>query len=444
MFDTISAKFQKIFKGLRSKGRLTEKEIADALREIRIALLEGDVSYQVVKSFISDLKDKAQELQLDQSLNPGQQIIRLVQQELTGLLGGAGKINWSSDGFTKFLVVGLQGTGKTTTCAKLGNYLKNKGKKVLLIAADKYRPAAAEQLRILADSKDLGFFSGKSASDDVLTIIADGIDLAKSNLFDCVIIDTAGRQQINSSLMQELQEINAIVRPNETLLVIDAMVGQEAFSVADEFNKCIDLSGLIITKTDGDARGGATLSARYVTGCPIKFVGTGEKIDQIDLFSPEQMATRILGMGDVIGLIEKIQSMPEAVSLEKRITAGKGKKKFDFNDILAQLESMSKMGSMANILEMLPKQGPFKGLKASDVDEKEIFRNKAIIQSMTLTERSDPKLLNASRKRRIAKGSGTDVPTINRLIKQLEQTQQMMAQLSGMNGKKGPNRSLFR
>jgi len=444
MFDSISAKFQKIFKGLRSKGKLTEKEIADALREIRVALLEGDVSFQVVKVFINDLKEKAQQLQLDQSLNPGQQIIKLVQQELTALLGQSGKINWSSDGFTTFLVVGLQGTGKTTTCAKLGNYLKGKGKKVLLIAADKYRPAAAEQLSILAESRGLGVFVGKSQSDDALKTISDGIDFAKSNLFDCVIIDTAGRQQIDIELMKELQEISSATTPDETLLVIDAMIGQEAFSVAGEFNKYVSLSGLIITKADGDARGGATLSARYVTGSSIKFVGTGEKIEQFELFSPEQMATRILGMGDVIGLIEKLQSIPEAASLEKKIATGKAKKRIDFNDILLQFESMSKMGSMASILEMLPKQGPFKGLKASDIDEKEILRNRAIIQSMTPQERSDPKLLNANRKRRIAKGSGTDVPAINRLIKQLEQTQQMMAQMSGMNGKKGPSRSLFR
>ncbi len=428
LFGTLSEKINHAFSKLKNKGALTELEIKNAMREVRIALLEADVNFMVVKQFINKVSEKAIGENILKGLESSQQVIKIVNDELIELMGSKhSKLAVSDRPPTIYMMCGLQGAGKTTMCGKLAGLLKKDNKKVLLVAGDIYRPAAIKQLQVVGEKVGVEVFTEGQISP--VKIAKDAIDYAKKQGFDVVIIDTAGRLHIDQELMQELRDIKANVAPTEILLTVDSMLGQDSVNVASTFNAELDITGVILTKLDGDTRGGAALSIKAISGKPIKYIGVGEKLTDIEPFHPERMASRILGMGDVLTLIEKAQN---AISEEEALKMAKKMKEnsFDLEDYLAQLSSMKKMGSMKDMLEMIP--GMSRQLKGQDlqVDEKQIEKTKAIILSMTVKERRNPSILNASRRRRIAKGSGTQVQDVNRLLNQFEQTKQMMKRLS--------------
>ncbi len=429
LFNSLSERFNHIFSKLKNRGRLTELEIKEAMREVRMALLEADVNYLVAKDFVKNVSEKAVGDQVLKSLTPSQQVIKIVKDELTNLMSSNNqKLQVSSSLPTVIMMCGLQGAGKTTMCAKLGAYLKKSGKKTLLVACDIYRPAAINQLQIVGKQAGVEVFE-RGVQNPVKTA-QQAVEHAKKQGFDTVIIDTAGRLHINQELMDELKNIKAKVSPTEILLVVDAMTGQDAVTVAESFNKDLDITGVVLTKLDGDTRGGAALSIKAITGKPIKFTGVGEKIGDIEPFYPDRIASRILGMGDVLSLIEKAQeavSEEEAKALEKKFRENS----FTFDDYLKQIESVKKMGNIKDLLSMIPGIGG--KIKNLDIDEHQILVNKAIIQSMTPQERLMPEIIKASRRQRIAKGSGTSVQQVNQLLKQFEQSKEMMKQLK--NGK---------
>lgn len=434
IFEGLAEKLQRTFKKLRSHGKLTEDDVNEAMREVRVALLEADVNFKVVKDFIAKVKARAVGQEVLETLTPGQVVVKIVNEELTELMGGAqSRIGISPKPPTIVMLVGLQGAGKTTSAGKLALSMKRQGKRPLLVAADIYRPAAIKQLQVLGKQLDLPVFSleGKNP----VTIAERGIEYADSHANDIVIIDTAGRLHINEELMQELKSIKRAVRPHEILLVVDAMTGQDAVNVADSFNGDLGLDGVILTKLDGDARGGAALSIKAATGCPIKFVGMGEKLEALEPFHPDRMASRILGMGDVLTLIEKAQStfdVEQAQQMEKKFR----KDDFTLDDFLDQMQQMRKLGSMEQILNMIPGMGGLKK-KLGDIefDEKELKHIEAIIYSMTKKERADIHIINGSRRKRIALGSGTRVQDVNKLLKQFAEAKKMMKKMKGMQKK---------
>lgn len=427
LFSSLSEKFNHIFSKLTKRGRLTELEIKEAMREVRIALLEADVNYLVAKDFVKEVSEKAVGDEVLKSLTPAQQVIKIVKDELVTLMSSnSQKLAVSPAPPTIIMMCGLQGAGKTTMCAKLGAYLKKSGKKPLLVACDIYRPAAINQLQVVGKQANVEVFE-KGKQNPVKTA-QEAVAYAKKQGFDTVIIDSAGRLHINEELMDELKNIKKNVSPTEILLVVDAMTGQDAVTVSEAFNRDLDITGVILTKLDGDTRGGAALSIKAITGKPIKFSGTGEKIGDIEPFYPDRIASRILGMGDVLSLIEKAQ---EAVSEEqaKEMERKFRENSFTFDDYLKQIESIKKMGNLKDIISMIPGLGS--KVKNLDIDERQILVNKAIIQSMTPKERQNPEIIKASRRQRIAKGSGTSVQQVNQLLKQFEQSKEMMKQLKG-------------
>jgi signal recognition particle subunit SRP54 len=434
LFSGLAEKLQNTIGRLKGKGKLSEADVNEAMREIRLALLEADVNYKVVKDFVAKVKERAVGQEVFRSLTPGQQVIKIVNDELTQLMGGTqSKINLASKPPTVLMLVGLQGAGKTTTAGKLANNLKKQGKKPLLVAGDIYRPAAIKQLQVLGEKLEIPVFS--MGDKNIPVNIAKGaLEFAVSRGNDLVIIDTAGRLHINEVLMGELKDIKQAVNPHEILLVVDAMTGQDAVNVAETFNNQLGLSGVILTKLDGDTRGGAALSVRAVTGCPIKFAGMGEKLDALEPFHPERMASRILGMGDILSLIEKAQAnydLNKAKELEKKLKS----QDFNLEDFLEQLQQMKNMGPLDELLGMIPGLG--KQLKNLKIDEKQLVHTEAIINSMTPLERKNPGMINGSRRKRIALGSGTRIQDVNQLLKQFEQTKKMMKQFSGLDkGKK--------
>lgn len=422
MFSSLGEKLNHIFSKLTKRGKLTELEIKQAMREVRVALLEADVNFLVAKDFINKVSEKAVGEQILTSLTPGQQVIKIVNDELISLMGSTNqKLEVSSMSPTVIMMCGLQGAGKTTMCGKLGLMLKKQGKKPMLVACDIYRPAAISQLKIVAQNAGVEFF--EKGTNKPVKIAEEAIEMAKKKGVDTVIIDTAGRLQINEELMQELLDIKKAVSPTEILLTVDAMTGQEAVSVAKEFDEKLNLTGVILTKLDGDTRGGAALSIKAVTGKPIKFCGIGEKLGDIEPFYPDRMASRILGMGDVLTLIEKAQANMDEEQM-KKLEENIRKNTFTFDDFLVQFEQLSKMGNLTELISMIP--GVAGKFRPEDVDESKIKTYKAIIQSMTPKERSNPDLIKASQRKRIAKGSGTSIQEVNALIKQFEQTKLMM------------------
>ena len=437
IFEGLSDKLQNAFGKLRSKGKLTEADVKTAMREVKMALLEADVNFKVVKDFVKVVQERCVGEEVLKSLTPGQMVVKIVNEELTALMGDVqSKLTYSSQPPTVIMMVGLQGAGKTTTSGKLGGYLKKDGKSPLLVACDVYRPAAIKQLQVVGEKLDLPVFTmGDQVSP--VEIAKKALEHAKRHSNDVVIIDTAGRLHVDEVLMQELKDIKTQVNPQEILLVVDSMTGQDAVNVSESFNEILGVDGVVLTKLDGDTRGGAALSIRAVTQKPIKFIGMGEKLDNLEPFYPDRMASRILGMGDVLSLIEKAES---ALDLEKAKELGQKLKKneMDFEDFLMQLEQVQNLGPLDKLLELVPGMGNLKG-QIGDLDSKgkEINRTKAIIQSMTLEERRNPQILNASRKKRIARGSGTSVQDVNRLIKQFNEMKKMMKmfQSSGMMGK---------
>lgn len=444
--DGLSERLQDAFAKLKGKGKISEQDIKDVLREVRVALLEADVNYKVVKSFVGNIKDRAMGADVMESLTPGQQVVKIVHDELTQLMGGeAKKIEISSKPPTIIMMVGLQGSGKTTSTGKLARYLKEKmHKRPLLAACDVYRPAAIQQLKVLGQQLDIPVFEQGSDRSPV-DIATDAVAHAKAHGNDVVIIDTAGRLHIDEVLMQELVAIKEAVTPTEILLVVDAMTGQDAVNVAEHFNDNLDITGIVLTKLDGDTRGGAALSVKSVTGKPIKFTGQGEKLDALEPFHPDRMASRILGMGDVLTLIEKAQTAfdeKKALELEAKLR----KDEFTLEDYLDQFEQMKNMGSMQDILGMIPGMDASK-LGNVEIDEKQMARTQAIIRAMTPQERRRPDILNASRRKRIARGSGTSIQEVNRLLNQYEASRKMMKQLTNMGKggkfKKGKKRFPF-
>lgn len=427
MLDNLGSRFQEIFKKVRGHGKLSESNIKDALKEVKMSLLEADVNYKVVKDFTAKIQEKAIGTDVLKGINPGQQFIKIVNDELVELLGGTNaRLTKGVRNPTVLMLAGLQGAGKTTFAAKLGNYLKKQGEKVLMVGADVYRPAAIKQLQVLGEQTGIEVYSEENHQDAV-GICERGLAKAKELGSTYMIVDTAGRLHIDEKLMDELKEIKRLTRPQEILLVVDAMIGQDAVNLAESFNNVLNIDGVVLTKLDGDTRGGAALSIKAVVGKPIKFVGVGEKIDDIELFHPERLVSRILGMGDVVSLVEKAQSAideEDAKSLEEKIRT----QKFDLDDFLKQLQNIKKLGSLGSILKMIPGMGQIGDLAPA---EKEMKKVEAIIQSMTKEERKKPEILKASRKQRIAKGSGTEVADINRLLKQFEQMKAMMKMFSG-------------
>lgn len=433
LFSSLSERFNHIFSKLTKKGRLTELEIKEAMREVRIALLEADVNYMVAKKFVADVSEKAVGEQVMKSLTPGQMVIKIVKDELTALISSDNqKLQVASNPPTVIMMCGLQGAGKTTMCGKLAYHLKKSGKKPLLVACDIYRPAAINQLQVVGKNANVEVFE-KGTQNPVKTA-KQAIDHAKKQGFDTVIIDTAGRLHINEELMNELKDVKKEVKPTEILLVVDAMTGQDAVTISESFNNDLDITGVVLTKLDGDTRGGAALSIKAITGKPIKFSGVGEKIGDLEPFYPDRIASRILGMGDVLSLIEKAQ---EAVSEEEaqKIAEKMRENSFTFEDYLVQMENLKKMGNINDLISMIP--GVSSKLKGINIDEKQLEKNKAIVQSMTKEERLNPDIIKASRRKRIADGSGTTLQQVNTLLKQFEQSKEMMKQLKNKKGMRG-------
>lgn len=432
-FESLSEKLQNTFKKLRGKGKVSEKDLKDAMREVKLALLEADVNFKVVKNFVKDVSERASGAEVMESLTPAQQVIKIVNEELVKLMGGeAEKLNVSPKPPTVIMMAGLQGAGKTTTAAKLGGLLKKQGKRPLLCACDVYRPAAVKQLQVVGGQLELPVYAEEGVTDAV-GIAKRGLQHALNHSNDVFIIDTAGRLHIDEELMGELKDITTEVEPTEILLVVDAMTGQDAVNVAEKFNQELEISGVVLTKLDGDTRGGAALSVRAVTQKPIKYCGMGEKLTDLEQFHPDRMASRILGMGDMLSLIEKAEQaldMKKAEELEKKLRT----QRFTFTDFLDQMEQMKNMGPIQNVLGMIPGMNS-KALKNVNVDEKKMSHIEAIITSMTPGERDLKDKLTPSRKERIAKGSGTSIVEVNALLKQFDQMQKMMKQLSGGNAK---------
>ena len=431
IFEGLADKLQGALGKLKSKGRLEEKDVKDAMREVKLALLEADVNFKVVKDFVKKVQDRCIGQEVMTGLNPAQHVIKIVNEELTALMGDVqSKIMIASKPPTVIMMVGLQGAGKTTTSGKLGGYFKKQGKKPLLVACDIYRPAAIKQLQVVGEKLDIPVFS-MGDKESPINIAKSGLSHAIKNNHDLVIIDTAGRLHIDETLMGELKSIKSEVKPHEILLVVDSMTGQDAVNVAQSFNDALGIDGVVLTKLDGDTRGGAALSIRTVTQKPIKFIGMGEKLDDLEPFYPDRMASRILGMGDVLTLIEKAQEnidLEKAKELEQKIK----KQDLDFEDFLEQMEQIQNMGPLDKILGMMPGMGNMKDqLGDVDLNGKEMRRTKAIVQSMTIEERRNPSILNASRKKRIAKGCGMKVQDVNRLIKQFEEMKKMMKMFTG-------------
>lgn len=447
MLESLGSRFQNIIKKVRGHGKLSENNIKDTLREVKMSLLEADVNYKVVKKFIDNIQKKAVGTDVLTGINPGQQFVKIVNDELVELLGGTNsRLTKSMKNPTVVMLAGLQGAGKTTFAGKLAKYLKKQGEKPFLIGADIYRPAAMKQLEVLAKQIDVDVYF-EINSKDAVDICKKGLEKAKEMGATYLIIDTAGRLHIDEKLMDELKDIRKIVRPQEILLVVDSMIGQDAVNLAESFNNALSIDGVVLTKFDGDTRGGAALSIKSVVGKPIKFVGTGEKIEDLELFHPERLASRILGMGDVVSLVEKAQEAideNEAKSLEEKIRT----QKFDLEDFMKQLQNIKKLGSLGSILKMIPGMGKIGDLAPA---EKEMKKVEAIIQSMTKEERRKPEILKANRKLRISKGSGTQVADINRLLKQFTQMKDMMKMMSGgkmpqipgFGGRKGGKRFPF-
>lgn len=428
-FESLSDKLNGVFSKLKGKGVLTETDINEAMREVKLALLEADVNYKVVKEFVADVKEKALGEEVMKSLTPAQQVVKVVSDELTALMGGTNsKLTYASSGFTTLMMVGLQGTGKTTHCGKLAKYLKKEGKKPMLVACDIYRPAAIDQLEIVGKSVDVPVYTERN-SKDVCQIAAHAKAEAERKGCNVLIIDTAGRLHVDEALMDELVRLRKEIKPHEILLVVDAMTGQDAVTAADAFHAALGIDGVIMTKMDGDTRGGAALSVRKVTGRPIKFVGMGEKMDALEPFYPDRIASRILGMGDVMSLIEKAQEsidQEKAEELEKRLA----KNQFTLEDFLDQIGQVRKMGGLSKIMDMMPGVSGKVSGDQMDEGEKEFRKMEAIILSMTPAERKNPQLLNASRRKRIAAGAGTTVNKVNQLIKKYEDTKKLMKQFN--------------
>ncbi|RLQ92695.1 signal recognition particle protein [Planomicrobium sp. Y74] len=436
-FEGLSERLQGTMTKIKGKGKVSEADVKEMMREVRFALIEADVNLKVVKEFVKKVSERAAGSDVMDSLTPGQQVVKIVKDELTELMGGEqSKIEFSTKQPTVIMMVGLQGAGKTTTTGKLAGLLRKKhNRKPLLVAADVYRPAAVQQLETIGKQLTIPVFS-KGTDMSPVEIARQAIEHAKAEHLDTVIIDTAGRLHVDEALMQELKDIRALKEPDEIFLVVDAMTGQDAVNVAQSFDEAIGISGVVLTKLDGDTRGGAALSIRTVTQKPIKFVGMGEKMDALDVFHPERMASRILGMGDMLSLIEKAQTNVDeekAKQLEEKFRTSS----FTFDDFLEQLDQVKQMGPLDEILKMLPGANKIKGLENAKVDESQMGRVEAIIYSMTTQEKTTPEIINANRKKRIARGSGTSIQDVNRLLKQFEDMKKMMKQMSGMNSKKG-------
>ncbi len=429
-FEGLAEKLQNTFRNLSGKGVIGEKDIDSAMREVRLALLEADVNFKVVKDFVARIKEKALGEEVMKSLTPGQQVLKIVKEELIDMMGGSGsKLTYSPSGFTTYMLVGLQGTGKTTTCGKLANYLKESGKKPMLCACDIYRPAAIDQLEIVGKAVKTEVYTDRD-NKDVLDIASKARKIAEKKGYNALIIDTAGRLQIDENLMQELKILKKGIKPHEILLVVDALTGQDAVNVAEGFNDALGVDGIIMTKMDGDSRGGAALSTKAVAGKPIKFMGTGEKYNSLEPFHPDRIASRILGMGDVMSLIEKAEASYTEAEAEKMAEKFR-KNKFDLNDFLEQIGQLNKMGGIAKVLDMVPGIGQAQKNQIDlDRSAKEFENMKAIIQSMTAEERSNPAILNASRRKRIAKGSGQSVSAINQLMKRYNEVRGMMKKIN--------------
>jgi len=437
-FEGLSDKLSAVFKRLKSKGKLSESDVKTAMREVRLALLEADVNYKVVKDFVSKVSERCVGAEVLESLTPAQQVIKIVNEELCTLMGnGNERIHFPSKPPCIVMMCGLQGSGKTTHSAKLAKYFKKEGHRPLLVACDVYRPAAINQLQVVGEQVGVSVFEMGQA--DPVKIAKEAVKHAKDHGNDLVILDTAGRLHIDEALMNELKQVKSAVEPTEILLVVDAMTGQDAVNVAASFDEALGIDGVILTKLDGDTRGGAALSVRAVTGKPVKFAGVGEKLDDLEPFHPERMASRILGMGDVLTLIEKAQEQvdeKEAMRMAQKLKENS----FDMNDLLEQMQQIKKMGPLKQVMSMLPGVG--NQLKDVDVDDKQLYRIEAMITSMTPKERAKPAIINPSRKRRIAAGSGTKVEDVNRLLRQFEQMQKMMKMMNGKNGK-GKRRMMF-
>ncbi|MBB6675445.1 signal recognition particle protein [Cohnella nanjingensis] len=436
-FEGLTTRLQNVFGKLRGKGKLSEDDVNDAMREVRLALLEADVNFKVVKEFIAKVKEKAVGQDVTKSFTPGMVVIDIVNKELIELMGGTqAKLAKSNRPPTVVLMAGLQGAGKTTLTGKLAKLLQSQNHKPLLVAGDIYRPAAIKQLQVLGDSINVPVFTlGDQVSP--VEIARQGVQQAKEQGNDYVLIDTAGRLQIDEALMEEIKRIHEAVKPDEVLLVVDAMTGQEAVNVAKSFHEQLALTGVVLTKLDGDTRGGAALSVKAVTGCPIKFASTGEKIDQLEAFHPDRMASRILGMGDMLSLIEKAQTnidAEKAKEMERKMRTAE----FTFDDFLEQMEQVRKMGPIDQLLDMMPGMNKLKANPNFKIDEKQIARTEAIAKSMTKVEKQKPDIINYSRRKRIAAGSGATIADVNRLLKQFEDMKKMMKQFSGMMGPKGP------
>jgi len=431
-FEGLSDKLGRVFKGLKGKGKLSEKDVRDAMREVKLALIEADVNFKVTRDFVATLTERATGSQVMNSLTPAQQVIDIVNDEMIKLMGGKGaKLDFPAKPPCVIMLCGLQGAGKTTHAAKLAKHLKSLNRRPMLVACDIYRPAAIDQLKVVGEKAGAKVF--EMGKEKPVKIAGESIKFARDNGFDVVILDTAGRLHIDQELMDELRGIKDKVTPNEILLTIDAMTGQDAVNVAQSFNEALGITGVILTKLDGDSRGGAALSVLAVTGRPVKFAGVGEKLDDLEQFHPDRMASRILGMGDVLSLIDKAKTAVDEKEQEK-IARRLSENKFDMNDLYSQFQQIEKMGSVSSILKMIPGMGS--KVKDEDIDERKMPRMKAIISSMTKKERAKPALIDAKRKRRIAAGSGTRVEDVNELLKQYDMMRKMMGQMTGKKGKK--------
>ena len=439
MFENLTDKLQRVFKDLRGEGKLSEENIQDALKQIRMALLEADVNFKVVKELVANIREKALGQEVLTSFSPTEQVVKIVKDELVELLGGKeSRLRFSNDPPSHFLIVGLQGSGKTTSTGKLARWLSKQGRRPLMVSVDVYRPAAREQLRVVADQLDLPIYAGKPEETTPLELAKGARREANQTGRDVVLIDTAGRLHVDDELMVELEQLQAEFEPSEILFVADAMTGQDAVKSAAEFHERLGITGVVLTKMDGDARGGAALSIRHVTKRPVKFVGTGEKLSALEQFYPERIVSRILGMGDVMSLIEKVEEQidqKQAIEMQQRVLDND----FTLEDFRQQLKQLKKLGPLESILGMLPQVGPLQGLQNVDVDPKEMLRIEAIISSMTFKERLNHEIINGRRRRRIAKGSGTSVQQVNQLLRQYRQMRRMMRSLTG-GGKKSKRR----